>query len=216
MVRLIETTNTDRTTFIFDIDIFFIHQKVYEDMDKLPKDILYLPNKADMPTIMNIQHIIKDTVNEFVYPTIDTLAEEYNCQIIRNNLGRAAKMDRDENEICFSQYFTVQLNYPITNVSSQLQNNLKIFKIRLANHINPNEIEAMNNSNNIKLFHQYMVDLYKDVFYNYTENIFKAYTNFIDVLSSYTDPVNTFSDIHLKDLAMVKQFAVQGNFEEIG
>lgn len=215
MVRLIETDNINKLPIIFDIDIFFTHQKVYEEVNKLSKDILYLPDKADMPTIMQVQHTICNTVNAFVYPTITTIANDYNCQIVHNKLGRAAKMNRDENEICFSQYFTVQLNYTINNVSSQLGKNLKEFKIRLANHINPNELDAIQNSNNVKLFHQYMVDLYKDVFCNYTENVFEAYTTFIDTLESYPNQINTFSDIHENDLATVKQVAVQGNFEEI-
>ena len=216
MIKIVETVNNNGI-FWFDIGIALMLQNTLKEneVDKLDKNILSIPPKLTTNEIIQYSNEVENIVKNFAQNTIKNIATDYNCTITKEYTGKPGKNPNNKLELSFAYYFTIDLKYDIKNISTELQQQLNTFNLRISNHLSIRELRSLYAMNNIKTFSEYMVDLYKPELEIYTENIFNVYDAFIDRIENYPHILTTFEDIDENDIKMVKEYAAQGDFPEL-
>ena len=202
---------------IFEFDIDFnieLTDIVTEENKHLDRSFLYIKDKATNEEIEQANEVVGRVVKEFATPTLEKLSKRYDLTIDFNKsrTGSSLLSPLNHNELSFAYYFDVHINSPILNTSEKSENKLSTFSIRIANHISPSELIGINNMNNVKIFHNYMINMYESSLSKYVNNIFRSYETLLEHIESYPNLVDNFSDIKLSDIQAVKKYAVQGNF----
>ena len=204
-----------KNIFDFEIDMFLnMFHTIQEDIsnDKLDSQILNIPKKIAFNDLLKANNNVKNIVENFATDTIKEIAEDYGCKILQTYTGKVCKTP-DNEELSFACYYNIKRLEPIDNVSEQVAKQISEFRIRIANHISSAELRTYYAMDNVKVFHEYMKDLYKSELELYTENIFTTMSDFISTIEDYPFVVNTFNDIDVEDIKKVKSIAIQGGFE---
>lgn len=204
-----------KNSFDFEISMFLnMFHTIQEDVsnDKLDSSILNIPKKLAFNDLINVNDKVRTVVENFATNTIKEIAEDYGCKILQTYTGKVCKSPNNE-ELSFACYYNIKRLEPICNVSEQVARQISEFKIRIANHISSVELRTYYAMDNVKVFHEYMKDLYKSELELYTENIFTTMSDFVSVIEDYPFVVDTFNDIDIEDIKKVKSIAIQGGFE---
>lgn len=216
MIKKLKENYNEYFEFDIYIPICLFHNVIESTEDKLSSNILKIPKKLTQQELNEVSYKVQKIVDNFATDTIDKIAKEYGCKLLDGiTTGSSLKSTRNKEELSFACYYKIQIPTPITNVSTNVQNKVSEFKIRIANHLSTKELRTLADIYNLKIFNQYMVDMYKPELEIYTANIMEAMTNFVDKIENYADFVETMSDIKMQDLQQVKDVAAQGDFPEL-
>ena len=228
MIRIINESddNFDIENMIFTINIYLPifhtneHEKEFvisEDW-KIDRDMVIPNRKMSDGELDDMLQRLNRIITYHADNTINILVDAYNmANGMMYNVLRVVQSNQNKitnNTQSYAHYVEVECDVSNIQCSEKVENSIKTFKIRIANHISKSEFKTLQNMDNVKIYHNQMLDLCEEQFSIYVTNILNGYGNFIDTLSNYPCEINKFSDIREQDISKLKQIAVQGRFED--
>ena len=94
-------------------------------------------------------------------------------------------MEDDPDYISYAYYVLIKFDKDIVNASEDMVEKLSKITIRVANHLSKTELRGINNPQNIRLFHNYMINLTNTTLTTYVTNILATYSNFLNLRGLY-------------------------------
>ena len=220
MIKLVMET-TEFNSFEFTLN-FYVPLYCYSTEDnyvmedwEINPNLFVAPKNANIEYLKQARQLINDILTINAIPELTKIVDYSNkkfhkdYQFGKPYYGNSGKQD---NEVSVSYYINVSCTLNDINCSDTIKKSLSNFKIRIANHISPQEKSSIIKKDNVKLFSEQVIGLYESLFIRYTNNIFTTYSQFLDNLSNYDSYIDTFNDIKTADIDFIKSIAVQGEF----
>ena len=195
----------------------FNNNVINEHWEIKPTDLI-VPIKSTASFGAIVKNTLLPIVQTEMLPLTQNIINQYNNKYnyyytLHNLYTGDTGVKNGEASVSF--YLPITCNIKTINCSDKVCKSLGNFRIRIANHISPPEQLSIKNYNNIKLYSQQISGLNKKLFIEYTNNIFEAYTKFLQHLEVYSDYIESFDNINKNDINIVKKVAIQGTFNDV-
>lgn len=212
---LIEENNFDGMMFtiMFPVNLSTPSLQCVEDW-YISKDTLRLKSKATGSDMKELRSTLDTLMLKYVVPTIRDIHSEPRFSNMSYEIQESyhgGSLAKRNSELSYSYYLDIRCNVDSINCCEDIKTKLNIFKIRLSNHLSPQELAAIAKNDNAKFYTIWVDDLTETTFRKQVTNVCEAYQKFIQSLTDLNTHVEKFTDIPEDILQIVKSVILQKN-----